>query len=245
MGNSEGSCFRIDEYYFFSDTTLRYCERFAFNDHEYLSSFSALAIALIGFYSLFFYQHNIPLLRFISSSLMFNGIFSFLNHWNGQREWLFMDNLSVLIPVYLLLMLTITQFIQNYDCVRVTDTEAPPEVEKVASISAFQEFSRSVSVEQEAEATPNNAADQIDNVSRPIATAFGWIICLLLIFFVIVYNMNGCDWQQIANQNVVFILFVLVFPLFIWLLLALFYLITRANDRQIGMLYTNATECSL
>merc|ERR1712176_673727 len=123
MGNSNGGdCFRTDQYYFFGETNLRFCERFAFTEHEYISCFSAVIIVFIGFYNLFFYQHNLSILRFISSSLMFNGILSFLNHWNGQREWLFMDNVSIIIPIYLLIKISIDGFVDNYDYVIIASS---------------------------------------------------------------------------------------------------------------------------
>eukprot|EP01084_Bolivina_argentea_P303835 524669_1 len=243
MGNSNGNCFTTDGYYFFSDTDLRFCERYLFMKHEYMNCISALVIAWLGFYNLFFYQHNISLLRFISSSLMANGIFSFCNHWTGERDWLFIDNISLIITLYLLLKLLIDTFTDNYDYVIITAAKKSAITKKygrAASVSRTKSFDafglqRSVSVDETDEITVENVLNFNDFVSRPVQKIIAWIFCVALMFFFIVFNINGCN-----EYNIIFIVFILIIPLFVFTLLILFYVSANSKNKPIGTIVHSA-----
>ena len=257
MGNNQsGDCFRTDKYYFYGNNDLRFCERFG-NSPEYVNCISALIISLIGFYNLFFYHHDMSVLRFVSSSIMFNGIMSFINHWNGRREWLFMDNISIILSVSLLTKITIEQFIENYDYVIITSSsknKIAKRYGRAASLSIQSSsdkdndggggggggpasLTREISISHSTTEVAPSIVHRYDFIARPISNLFGWILCLLLIFFLIIYNIQGCTWNNYTkNKNTIFIIFILVIPIIIFLLLILFYFKAKSMDRQPGLL---------
>eukprot|EP00484_Ammonia_sp_Unknown_P029343 CAMPEP_0197029626 /NCGR_PEP_ID=MMETSP1384-20130603/9032_1 /TAXON_ID=29189 /ORGANISM="Ammonia sp." /LENGTH=315 /DNA_ID=CAMNT_0042458831 /DNA_START=197 /DNA_END=1144 /DNA_ORIENTATION=+ len=188
------------------------------------------------------------LLRFISSSIMFNGIFSFLNHWHGRREWLFMDNVSVTVAVILLLKLAIDVFVENYDYV-IIHSATPRLISKkygraasisITAASSMADRERSISTSQVQEIAVKNVKNQFDFITRPIPIIMGWILALLAVFFLVLSYIQGCAWQQIQNQNLLFIVFILVLPIVVLLCMVLFYYRAKSNNHQIGTIVHSA-----
>merc|ERR1712039_318459 len=98
------------------------------------------------------------------------------------------DNVSIIIPIYLLMALTITQFKRNFHYLAhaMTDKKSPNALNKIASVSrmeAFDEFSRTATLGHEDDMNNHAPVDHNDSTPGIISSACGWILCSSIIFY--------------------------------------------------------------
>eukprot|EP01083_Nonionella_stella_P174133 602748_1 len=93
-------CFRDHDWYFYQHNNHGWCEGKAY-PHQWANCFSSIFVLAMAFWQLT-WDHNVNILRFLSSSFAVNAVCSFLNHWYGTRQWKVMDTSSRYVEIWVI-----------------------------------------------------------------------------------------------------------------------------------------------
>lgn len=83
---------------------------------EWGNCISALFICMVGLLQLITWDHDCTTLRIASSLFVVNGWSSFLNHVTGLVWWSFVDGMSMVVVVFLVLALVVEEFSEERFC---------------------------------------------------------------------------------------------------------------------------------
>lgn len=83
------------------------------HEHEPMSTASALCIALVGLWT-FTWEHKEPVVKLTSALYVVNGLSSAANHYTASTVWSFVDGMSMVMVVWVLLALMAEELMRQH-----------------------------------------------------------------------------------------------------------------------------------